>query len=70
LLDRSCGLVDFKFVLSQLPGTPGISDGLHAKMSTLSLRKLVSASSYLGLRSADDDFLGCVRQAEANLLDS
>jgi hypothetical protein len=33
-------------------GTPGISDGLHAKMSVLSLTKLVSASSYLELRSA------------------
>jgi hypothetical protein len=29
-------------------GTPGMSDGLHEKMSALSLRKLVSASSYLG----------------------
>jgi hypothetical protein len=29
-----------------------MSDGLHAKMSVLSLRKLVSASSYLGSRSA------------------
>jgi hypothetical protein len=29
-----------------------MSDGLHAKMSALSLRKLVSASSYLGLRLA------------------
>jgi hypothetical protein len=27
-------------------------DGLHAKMSVLSQRKLVSASSYLGSRSA------------------
>jgi hypothetical protein len=33
-------------------GTPGISDGLHEKMSVLSLRKPVSASSYLGSRSA------------------
>ena len=32
-------------------GTPGISAGFHAKMSLLSLRKLVSASSYLGSSS-------------------
>jgi hypothetical protein len=39
-------------------------------MSALSLRKLVSASSYLGVEvGPDDDFLGCVGQAEANLLD-
>jgi hypothetical protein len=29
-----------------------MSDGLHAKMSVFSQRKLVSASSYLGSRSA------------------
>jgi hypothetical protein len=33
-------------------GTPGMLDGLHAKMTVLSLRKLVSASSYLGSRLA------------------
>jgi hypothetical protein len=52
LLDRLCSLVYFEGVLSQLLGAPGMSDGLHVKMSTLSLRKLVSASSYLGSRSA------------------
>jgi O-acetyl-ADP-ribose deacetylase (regulator of RNase III) len=31
-------------------GTPGISDGVHANMSALSRRKLVSASSYLSPR--------------------
>jgi hypothetical protein len=33
-------------------GTPGISDWLHAKLLVLSWRKLVSASCYLGSRSA------------------
>jgi hypothetical protein len=37
---------------ASLLGTPGMSDGLHAKMSALSLTKLVSASSYLGSRLA------------------
>jgi hypothetical protein len=43
-----------------------MSDGLHAKMSALSLRKLVSVSSYLGSRSAPMttslDVLGRSRQ--------
>jgi hypothetical protein len=52
LLDRLCGLVNFKCVLSQLPGTLGMSNGLHAKVSALSLWKLVSANSYLGSRLA------------------
>jgi hypothetical protein len=48
-----------------------MSDGLHAKMSALSLRKLVSVSFYLGETEVgpDNDFLGCVGQTEANLLD-
>jgi hypothetical protein len=33
-------------------GTPAMSDRLHAKMSALSLKKRVSASSYLGSRLA------------------
>jgi hypothetical protein len=37
---------------ASLLGTPGMSDGLHAKISALSLRKLVSVSSYLGSRLA------------------
>src|ERR1041385_3350395 len=32
-------------------GTPGMSDGFHAKMSQFSRRKLMSSSSYLGSRS-------------------
>jgi hypothetical protein len=52
LLDRPSDLVDFESVLSQLPRDSRHVGGLHAKMSALSLRKLVSASSYLGSRSA------------------
>ena len=33
-------------------GTPGMSDGFHAKMSQFSRRKEVSASSYAGSRLA------------------
>jgi hypothetical protein len=33
-------------------GTPGMSAGFHAKMSRLARRKLMSASSYFGLRPA------------------
>src|SRR3954469_18541061 len=32
-------------------GTPGISDGVHAKISQFSRRKLMSSSSYLGSKS-------------------
>src|ERR1041384_2059631 len=32
-------------------GTPGMSDGFHAKMSQFSRRKLMSSTSYLGSRS-------------------
>jgi hypothetical protein len=39
-------------MLSQLPRDTGMSDELHAKISALSLRKLVNASSYLGSRLA------------------
>jgi hypothetical protein len=33
-------------------GTPGMSAGFHAQMSRLARRKLMSASSYFGLRPA------------------
>jgi hypothetical protein len=50
-------------------GTPGMLDGLHAKTSALSLRKLVREFLFGVEVGPDDDFLGCVGQAEANILD-
>jgi hypothetical protein len=71
LLDRLCDLVDFKFVLSQLPG-----DTRHVGWTPCEDVSIVPEEA--GEREflfwvevgPDDDFLGCVGQAEANLLDS
>jgi hypothetical protein len=60
-------------------GTPGMSEGFHAKMSQLSRRKEVSALSYVGSRLAhdygglvrfivpEDDGLGCYDWSELRL---
>jgi hypothetical protein len=71
LLDRSSGLVDFKSVLSQLPG-----DARHIRRAPCEdvgvIPEEVGERKFLfGVEvGPDDDFLGCVGQAEANLLDS
>jgi hypothetical protein len=71
LLDRSCGLVDFKFVLIQLPG-----DTRHIRQTPCEDVNVVPEEAgecefLFGVEvSLNDDFLGCVGQAEANLLDS
>jgi hypothetical protein len=70
LLDRSCGFVDFKCVLSQLP-----RDTRHIGWSPCENVSVIpeetSEREFLfGVEvGPDDNFLGCVRQAEANLLD-
>jgi hypothetical protein len=70
LLDRSCSLVDFECVLSQSPGdtrhigwTP--CEDISVVPEETGERKFLFAVDV----GPDDDFLGCVGQAEANLLD-
>jgi hypothetical protein len=71
LLDMSCGLVDFKSVLSQLLG-----DTRHIGWTPCEDVSVVPQEA--GEReflfwvevSPNNDFLGCVGQADANLLDS
>jgi hypothetical protein len=71
LLDRLCGLVDFKFVLSQLP-----RDTRHIRWTPCENVSVVPKEAgecefLFGVEvGPDDNFLGCVGQAEANLLDS
>jgi hypothetical protein len=70
LLDRSSGLVDFKSVLGQLPG-----DSKHIGRTPCEDVSVVPEEAgerefLFGVEvGPDDDFLGCVGQAEANLLD-
>jgi hypothetical protein len=71
LLDRSCGLVNFKSVLCQLP-----RDTRHIRWTPCEDVSVVRGEA--GEREflfrievgPDDDFLGRVGQAEAYLLDS
>jgi hypothetical protein len=71
LLDRSCGFVDFKCVLSQLPG-----DNRHIGWTPCENVSVVpeEAGEYEFLFGVevgpDDNFIGCVGQVEANLFDS
>jgi hypothetical protein len=71
LLDRPCGLVNFKSVLSQLPG-----DARHVRWTPCENVSVVPEEAgerefLFGVEvGPDDHFLGCVGQAEANFLDS
>jgi hypothetical protein len=49
-------------------GTPGMSNGLHTKMSTLFLRNGEHEFLFGVEVGPNDSFFGCVGQAEANLL--
>jgi hypothetical protein len=71
LLDNSSSLADFESVLSQLPGdsrhigwTP--CDDISVVPEEASEREFLFGVEV----GPDDDFFGCVGQAEANLLDS
>jgi hypothetical protein len=71
LLDRWSSHVHFKFVLSQL-----LRDSRHVRWAPCKDVGVVPEEAgehefLFGVEvGPDDDFLGCVRQAEANLLDS
>jgi hypothetical protein len=71
LLDRSCGLIDFKFVLSQLPGDTRHIGWTPCENISVVPEEAGEREFLFGVEvGPDDDFLGCVGQAEANLLDS
>jgi hypothetical protein len=71
LLDRSSGLVDFESMLSQLP-----RDSRHIGWTPCDDVSVVPKEAgerefLFGVEvGPDDNFLGCVGQAEANLLNS
>jgi hypothetical protein len=70
LLDRSSGLVDFKSVLSQLPGDSRHIGRTPCEDVSIVPEEAAEREFLFGVEvGPDDDFLGCVRQAEANLLD-
>jgi hypothetical protein len=71
LLDRSCGLVDFKFVLSQLLGDTRHIGWAPCENVDVVPEETSEREFLFGVEvGPDDDFLGCIGQAEANLLDS
>jgi hypothetical protein len=71
LLDRSSGLVDFKSVLSQLPRDSRHVGWAPCKDVGVVPEEVGEREFLFGVEvSPDNDFLRCVRQAEANLLDS
>jgi hypothetical protein len=71
LLDRSCGLVDFKCVLSLLPGDTGLVKWAPCEDVGIVTEETGEREFLFGVEvGPDDDFFGCVGQAEANLLDN
>jgi hypothetical protein len=70
LLDRSSGLVDFESVLSQLPGDSRHVGRTPCEDVGVVLEEAGEREFLFGVEvGLDDDFLGYVRQNEANLLD-
>jgi hypothetical protein len=70
LLDRSSGLVDFKFVLSQLPGDSRRIGWTPCEDVSIVPEEAGEREFLFGVEvGPDDDFLGCVGRAEANLFD-
>jgi hypothetical protein len=71
LLDRSSGLVDFESMLSQPPRDSGHVERAPCKDVGVVPEEAGEREFLFGIEvSPDDDFLGCVGQAEENLLDS
>jgi hypothetical protein len=71
LLDRSSGLVNFKSVLSQLPGDTRHIGWTPCEDVSVDLEEAGEREFLIGVEvGPDDDFFGCVGQAQANLLDS
>jgi hypothetical protein len=71
LRDRSCGLVNFESVLSQLPGDPGHVGWTPREDVSVVPEEAGEREFLFGIEvGPDDNFLGCVGQAEANLLNS
>jgi hypothetical protein len=70
-LDRSCGLVDFKSMLSKLLGDTGHVGRTPCEDVGVVPKETSECEFLFGVEvGPDDDFVGCVGQAEANLLDS
>jgi hypothetical protein len=70
LLDRSSGLIDFKSVLSQLPRDSRHIGRTPCKDASVVPEEDGEREFLFGVEvGPDDDFLGCVGQVEANLLD-
>jgi hypothetical protein len=71
LLDRSSSLVDLEFVLSQLPRDSRHVGWAPCKDVDVVPEEAGESEFLFGVEvSPDDDFLGCVGQAEANLFES
>jgi hypothetical protein len=71
LLDRSSSLVDFESLLSQLTRDSEHVGWAPCKDVGVVPEEAGEREFLFGVEvSPDDDFLGCVGQAEANLLDS
>jgi hypothetical protein len=71
LLDRSRGLANFESVLSQLPRNSRHIGWTPCEDVSVVPEEAGEREFLFGVEvSPDDDFLGCVGQVEANLLDS
>jgi hypothetical protein len=71
LLDRSCGLIDFKCVLSQLPRDTRHIGWTPCENDSIVPEETGEHEFLFGVEvGPDDDFLGCIGQTEADLLDS